>query len=190
MAAHPGPRGPGAQERIPPSPDEDIPSTAGSLNLRGARVRGTTGRLGGTTPGTATGRAVQQLLRPAPGAFTTSTERFGKDQEQERTVTRASPAERARQQSVRSLRAGGPRGTGLGGIGTDPETGLTTAIGTTPTSGRTRGAVKTGGTAGGGAGAGVPSFAAGGSFRAGVIGKGLFLDTTGLSAIDKLNPRG
>ena len=178
MAAHPI-----------PSPDEDIRSSAGAVSMRGPRppgaaasLRGTTGGPGGTTPATATGRAVRQLLQPGLGAF--GTEKFlgGKDKDIERTRLTVSSTEQARQQSVRSLRAGGPRGTG--------GRGLTTAVGATPTSGRTRGAVATGGTAGGGGTRGTPTFAVEGNFRSGVIGQGLFLDTTGLSAIDKLNPRG
>ena len=191
MAAFPGPAGPGAPEKVPSAPDEDIRSSANTLSLKGPPATG--GPLGGTTTGTATGRAVSQLLRPGPGAFRQVEERItGKQGEggETRTVTRTSPAERARQQSVRSLRAGGPRGTGFGGKGTNPDTGLTEAVGGTPKSLRTRGSVASGGTAGGAAGAGQPSFAVGGNFRSGVIGAGLFLDTTGLSAIDKLNPRG
>lgn len=180
-----------------PSPDEDIPSSAGAVSMRGpaptpgeaSLLRGTTGDVSGTRAGTATGRAVRQLLQPGAGAFSTKSFLAGKDKDIQRTRTIASPTEAARAQSVRSLRAGGPRGTGPGGIGTDPRTLLTGALGATPTSGRTRGAVPTGGTAGGGATRGTPTFAAQGNFRSGVLNTGLFLDTTGLSAIDKLNPR-
>lgn len=195
MAAFPGPTGPGAANKVPPPSDDEVPSTANGLSSRGAPVAktsatGTTGDVSAAAgAGTRTQAAVQRLLEPAPGAFsqvTETNERSGR--ETTRTVT--SQAERLRQQSVRSLRAGGPRGAGFFAATTNPETGLTEATGGTPTSGRTRGSVASGGTAGGGAGAGEPAFAVGGNFRSGVIGKGLFLDTTGLSAIDKLNPRG
>lgn len=204
MASHPGPTGPGAANKIPPPRDDEVASTANGLSSRGPKVAGgtpsfvgggkrttgTTGDVGAAAgAGTRTQAAVQRLLEPGPGAFqevTTTNERSGL----ERTRTVTSTAERERQRQVRSLRAGGPRGSGFFGVGSNPETGLTEAVGATPTSGRTRGAVATGGTAGGRAPAGEPSFAVGGNFRSGVIGKGLFLDTTGLSAIDKLNPRG
>lgn len=196
--AHGGPHGPGQDIPVPrdeinaPTPSTRGPATSPSfIGIRG--VQGPRESLGGTTTGTATGRAVSELLVSAPGAFTTRTEQItGKQGEegQTRTKTTASPQERERQQVVRNLRAGGPTGREAEFGPSGPEFLGVKAVGGTPKSGRTRGAVATGGAAGGGpAGGGEPIFAGEGNFRSGVLGAGLFSDTTGLSAIDKLNPR-
>lgn len=153
-----------------------------------SRGRTATGDVSGVNPATATGRAVRELLSPIPGS-SRRVEKTGKDDEPTgKFKTVLSLAERNRRQQVRSLRAGGPRGVGFGGpqVG---ETGLTEAVGATQASGRSRVAPRTGGTAGGGTGGGTPTFAVEGNFRSGVLDSGLFTDTTGLSAIDKLNPK-